>query len=403
MLAELKDPNTRLVSPREWSAIQDLEQGNLHSLGAVLTVRTYAEDTGTGPKPAPVTVPSPRGGAAPNQERNITVVSVLPGSAAEKAGLQPGDRITYLDGHWIAPIHLSFRELSSLEDDLGPQDGRPLPADDLPENNPDDNETRQKQRKQLEEIRRRWISSTEMAAALDTLQAGKPGEHELTVRSGNAAPRQVKVTLAEGHTDLFATRKINPNTGYIRLDAITPATVKEVERALADFGHGGVSNLVLDLRESPGGSLDGVREIVGAIAPGATVLVSHERDASRKLVDRKVAAPRGTPRLHPSAISVLVDHGTAGASEVLAAALRDDLGARLVGDTTFGDGAEQDFVSLPNGSAVSITHAHMLTPKGVDFDGKGLKPDLPGGPGDAGIDAAVRALAPARSAARGGR
>ena len=63
---------------------------------------------------------------APNQERNVTVVSVLPGSAAEKAGLQPGDRITHLDGHWIAPIHLSFRELSSLEDDLGPQDGRPL-------------------------------------------------------------------------------------------------------------------------------------------------------------------------------------------------------------------------------------------------------------------------------------
>ena len=48
------------------------------------------------------------------------------GSAAEKAGLQPGDRITHLDGHWIAPIHLSFRELSSLEDDLGPQDGRPM-------------------------------------------------------------------------------------------------------------------------------------------------------------------------------------------------------------------------------------------------------------------------------------
>ena len=58
---------------------------------------------------------------------------MLPGSVAEKAGLQPGDRITYLDGHWIAPIHLSFRELSSLEDDLGPQDGRPIPADDLPQ------------------------------------------------------------------------------------------------------------------------------------------------------------------------------------------------------------------------------------------------------------------------------
>jgi carboxyl-terminal processing protease len=104
---------------------------------------------------------------------------------------------------------------------------------------------------------------------------------------------------------------------------------------------------------------------------------------------------------------VLVDGGTAGSSEVLAAALRDDLGARVVGSTTFGDGTEQHVVPMPNGAAVSITHAHMLSPKGTVIEGKGLKPDYPGGAGEAGIDAAVKALAapgkPAAAATPTGR
>src|SRR6185295_9332858 len=80
-------------------------------------------------------------------DQNITVVSVLPGSAAAKAGLQAGDRITHLDGHWIAPVHLSFRELSSLEDDLGPQDvvRPPKPGDPQQEPDPD----RENQRKKV--------------------------------------------------------------------------------------------------------------------------------------------------------------------------------------------------------------------------------------------------------------
>src|SRR3954452_7113859 len=70
MLAELKDPNTRLVSAHEWSAIQDLEKGDLHGLGAVLTVKTYTDPSVPGPKPAPGTQPVEHGAPGPNQERN---------------------------------------------------------------------------------------------------------------------------------------------------------------------------------------------------------------------------------------------------------------------------------------------------------------------------------------------
>jgi carboxyl-terminal processing protease len=85
-----------------------------------------------------------------------------------------------------------------------------------------------------------------------------------------------------------------------------------------------------------------------------------------------------------------VDHGTSGSSELLAAALRDYAGAKLVGTTTFGDGTEQELIRLENGAGISITRAKMLTSKGVDFDGKGLQADLPA-TGDP-IDAAVKAL-----------
>jgi carboxyl-terminal processing protease len=378
MLASLDDPNTRLISAREWSAIQDLGQGSLHGLGAVLTIRKYKEAEG-------------------RELPGIALVAALPGSAAEKAGLQPGDRITFVDGHWVAPVKLSFREQAQIEDNLGPQDFARPPHPD--ESRDSSDPEREKRRREDEEARRRWLGAMDVVAAMELLETGKPGEHELTIQRAGS-DKKTKVTFADARADLFSARKLNPSTGYLRIVAIRPETAREVEQALSGFKRDGVQSLVIDLRESPGGSLETVREIVGALAPGAPVLISRERDANRKLVDRKIASRTGAQRLKATAISVLVDGGTAGSSEVLAAALRDDLGARVVGAQTFGDGTEQQVIPLGNGAAISITHARMLSPKGTDYEGKGLKPDFPGGPGDAGIEAGVRALtAPGRPAA----
>jgi len=101
MLASLYDPNTRLLMPGEAAAMKAEEEGNFNGLGAVLTVKrsTPAERTST--------------------ERDVTVVAPLPGSAAEAAHLLPGDRITELDGHWIAPMHLWTREMAFLTDRYG--------------------------------------------------------------------------------------------------------------------------------------------------------------------------------------------------------------------------------------------------------------------------------------------
>lgn len=374
MLASLDDPNTRLIGAREWEAISQMSSGTLRGLGAVVTVRNYKEGEG----------------AVQRTERDITVVAPLPGSAAEKAGLLPGDRIQYLDGKWIAPFHLSYRELGNLEDDLGQQDGPPPQQDDPRLNNPD----REAARERVRQEARRWLNSTELHDALETLMAGRNGEHELTVvRTGEAKPLKIKVTLADGQATLFSSRKLNPTTGYIQLGILRQETPSEVARTLAGFQKEGVTNLVVDLRRSPGGSLDAARDVIAMLAPGSTAYVSKERDASRKLVDRKIAAKPGATRFKATAISVLIDKGTAGSSETIAAALKDNLGAKLVGSQSFGDGTEQHIVPLANGAAASITHAQILSPKGAEIEGKGLKPDVPGGAGDVGIEAAIKALA----------
>lgn len=404
MLAHLKDANTRLMTAHEWEATQDLARGSLHGLGAVLTIRDYADEKAEPPKPATgVLAPRTSKPAELQKERNITVVAPLPGSAAEKAGLQPGDRITHLDGHWIAPMHLSFREMSTLEDELGPEAGRPRPQDpDAPAPKPGDAE-REKARVKA----RRWIGSSEISSAMEELTSGKGAEHELTVqRPGTEKPFTVKVKLADGQAETFSARKINPTTGYVRIATFTAETPNQVEHALSDFEKEGVQNLVVDLRHSGGGSLEAAVATIGLLAPGSTALISKERDTARKLVERKVTARGSAGHWKPNAVSVLVDGGTAGSSEVLAAALHDNRGAKMVGSQTFGDGTEEQVIPLSNGDAISITHAHMLTPKGTDFDDKGLKPDVPAGPGDLGIDAAVKALpAAARptASARNGR
>jgi carboxyl-terminal processing protease len=131
----------------------------------------------------------------------------------------------------------------------------------------------------------------------------------------------------------------------------------------------------------------------------AKFAVVRERDAARKIVERTVLTESGTMHFTPASLSVLVDHGTAGSAELLAAALRDQTNVKLVGAGTFGDGTEQELLVLDNGAGFTITRAQLQTVKGGAFDRKGLKVDVPA-EGDA-LQAAVNALtapAPVRSA-----
>jgi carboxyl-terminal processing protease len=384
MLATLDDPNTRLLMPAEATALKAAEEGNLTGLGAVLTVKRY-----------PTT-------DRQSSEREITVVAPLPGSPAEKAGLLPGDRITEMDGKWIAPLHLHPREMSFFTDrgSRGDAQWRKDRASD-----PDDDEKPQntpEQRKQAQEaadrLANRWRTSTDIRTAVELLMTTPGGDHMLTIeRAGQPKPRQVKVTFAALHVAPVLKRLLPGNIGYLQLRQISPEAVPAVEAALKELHENGATSLVLDLRRSPGGSLEAAEQIAGLFVSSGSVGWLQVRDDKHHPVEKSLAIKPAATGTVPKfgSIAVLVDGGTAGSSEVLAGALHDLGVTRLFGSPTFGDGTEQTILPLDDGAAVSITSGKFLTPKRVDFDEKGLKPDvlIPAAPGlDRQLEQAVKSL-----------
>ncbi len=387
MLNQLNDPNTRFLSKQEVSALQAATVGEYTGLGAVLTVRRSGR-TGVDL--------SDEGAPRSTGVKTITVVSVAPGGPADKAGLKPGDRITEIDGRWIAPTHVSYRVLTQLTDPLGQQDGRPRIVEEDPEPVQPAGE-REKQQKELEETRDRWKNAAELPLILAGFVSEGKGEHELTVERGYPSRTlKVRVNLGPTKVETFASRKIDPATGYVQVRTFNAGTPQKLAEALDEFQKSGVKNLVVDLRNSPGGTLEAARDAAGLLVGNVRFATLKRRDATRRLVEQPLVIQKATRRMKPASVVVLVDRGTAGSSELFAAALKDHLGAKLVGSETFGDGSEHDVIRLEDGSGIAITRARMLTSKGVDFEGKGLKADV-ATPGDA-LEAAVKLLATAKPA-----
>jgi carboxyl-terminal processing protease len=385
MLASLDDPNTRLLQPDEAAALKQEEDGHYSGIGAVLTVKRYAS-------------PDHQSG-----EQDLTVVTPLPGGPAETAHLLPGDRITEVDGRWIAPMHLWTREMRFATDHYSAADGGwqrdqdagADPQDTRPKATP---EQRKEAETAQEKLADRWRSSTDVASALELLETAPSGDHTLTIeRAGEPKPREVKITCGTVEVAPVSKPRILPgNIGEIQIRQISPAAVTSLVDGLKELHDGGAQSLILDLRHSPGGSLEAAQEIAGLFVPSGPLTILQQRDAKRKLVDKLVGIkPPATLAPKFAAIAVLVDRGTAGSAEVLAAALRDHGVAKLFGSSTFGDGTEQVILPLDNGAAVSVTTAKFFTPKRLDFDGKGLKPDVvvPAAPGlDRQLEQAVKSL-----------
>jgi C-terminal peptidase prc len=384
MLEDLGDVNTRLLSPTETEAVQNAVNGDFAGLGAVLTIKKLpirrkpgTEDT------ANATLPmlAPKKPGAPNvpMQRMIVVVSVVPGSPAEKAGIQIGDRIVELDGRWIAPTHLSYRLLTQLTDPLGPQDGRPLEDDEISmpikERTAAEKKEDQERQQEVDEARARWKAATDLATAMEALYGGATGKHRLQIERGkDGAKVDVSVDLEPTKVEVFTSKEL-PKAGYVQFRAFNTTSAQKLSEALSGFQTAGLKNLVIDLRGNAGGSLEAVQNVAGVLLGDAKIAILKERDADRKLIERGLSAKGTKHAFKPAAISVLVDGGTAGSAEVLAAALRDVSAARILGTSTFGDGTYQELVRLENGSGFTLTRARTLTGKGVEFDGKGIQPD----------------------------
>ena len=251
-------------------------------------------------------------------EGAIQVVTPIVGSPAARSGIQSGDRIVAVDGVTV--------DSDNLKDTIGRMRGRPGSP----------------------------ISVT-------VAREGEIIVHEM---------RREVVRVASVYSELLA-----PSYGYIRLGQFSETTAREVSRALdalADDNDGLLSGLVLDLRNNPGGVLDAAVDVSDLFLDAGVIVSADGRAPESRFVR---SAHRGDI-LDGAGMVVLVNEGSASASEIVAGALQDHGRALVVGTNTFGKGLVQTVMPLSKGRAIKLTTSRYYTPSGDSIHGTGITPDI---------------------------
>ncbi len=197
----------------------------------------------------------------------------------------------------------------------------------------------------------------------------------LHIRRGPAGePFDVSVTRERIETPSVEWRVLNADqrTGYVRISIFGERTGEELRTGLAELASQGVERLVLDLRGNGGGLVDAAVEIASQFLKDGNVLREIKRGGQERFYPVK---PVRSPA-HDWETLVLVDAGTASASEIVAGALRDEKGALLIGEKTYGKGSVQEVHEFSDGSSLHVTVARWLTPERHEIDKNGLQPDV---------------------------
>jgi carboxyl-terminal processing protease len=249
----------------------------------------------------------------------LTVVSPIDGTPAHRAGLHSGDRIVKIEG-------ISTKDLS-------------------------------------------------LADAVKRMR-GKPGT-KVTIsilREGWTEPRDFTITREQIHVQSVRSQNLEPGIGYIRLRQFQEQTPGDLEAVLEKFTRNGkLQGLVLDLRNDPGGLLTAAVEVTEKFLEDGKLIVYTEgrvRNQSMRFTAHSKKAYLEFP------IVVLVNQGSASASEIVAGALQDWGRGIVLGTQTFGKGSVQTIIPLSDGSGLRLTTAKYFTPKGRSIHGKGIAPDI---------------------------
>ncbi len=169
-------------------------------------------------------------------------------------------------------------------------------------------------------------------------------------------------------------RLLEDGYGYVRIAQFQSKTHKDLEEALKNVGAGDkdFKGLILDLRNNPGGLLNQAVSVSDEFLESGLIVYTEGRVPGQEM--RFEARKRGVQPAYP--IIILVNGGSASASEIVAGALQDHERAVILGTRTFGKGSVQTIIPLPDGSAMRITTARYYTPSGRSIQAKGIQPDL---------------------------
>ncbi|WP_298218741.1 S41 family peptidase [Halothiobacillus sp.] len=255
------------------------------------------------------------------KDKVITVISPIDDTPAQKAGIKAGDRIVKINGELTQGLDLE-KAVKMMRGDPG----------------------------------------TKITLTL--------------VRDGVDKPFDVTLERAIINVKSVKARMLDPNFGYVRIAQFQSDTTEQLQDALKqlikDNDDKPLKGLVLDLRNNPGGVLQAAVGVVDTFVNKGLIVYTKGRveDAQMSFKAHEGDMLNGAP------IVVLVNGGSASASEIVAGAMQDDRRALIAGERTFGKGSVQSIMPLTNGGALRLTTARYFTPSGRSIQGEGIKPDV---------------------------
>jgi len=255
------------------------------------------------------------------QNGKVTIVSPFKGSPAELAGLRPNDQILSVNGESLEGLDLQKAVMKIR----GPKGTK---------------------------------------ATLKIVRAGVAEPLTIVVVRDN-----IPIETVRGKT----LQKDGGKYGYIEIAQFSSETSKRFKELMESFEKEAVKGLIIDVRGNPGGYLTAVKEIGEMLIPKKGLIVKIEYGAKEKEVE-EIRSQADQAKPYP--IVLLIDGGSASASEILAGALRESGGYKLVGEKTFGKGTVQNTVEMKDKSQLKLTIAKWLTPKGEWVHKKGIQPDV---------------------------
>jgi carboxyl-terminal processing protease len=195
---------------------------------------------------------------------------------------------------------------------------------------------------------------------------------KLTVLRGSASePHEMELTRELPSGPDVSGRIAAPGIGYLRVASVGTRTAAQARTEIAALTKAGATTLIVDVRRTSGGSIDGGLALARLFVRTGTLAVREATGAARQTI----AAKPGDGALTMPAI-VLVDNGTSSGAELFASALAGNNRAELVGEPTIGRAAEQTLIKLPDGSGLWLTTAKFLAPDGTPLHEKGLTPTV---------------------------
>lgn len=248
------------------------------------------------------------------KDSKVTIVSVLEGTPGEEAGLLAGDEILAVDGTAVTEL-------------------------------------------QPEEVVLHIRGEVGTQVALTVHREGQ-ADADYQITRGTIRVPSVKGTEIEG-TEL----------GYIRIASFAENTGKEFKEEFKKLKEAGVKGLVIDLRQNPGGLITSCVEVAREVVPKGPIVSVVEKSGDREEYDSDLEETQ-------MPIVVLMDNGSASASEILAGALQDTGAGTIVGTQSYGKGSVQIVVPLMNEDGLKLTVAKYYTPSGRSIDGTGITPDV---------------------------